>query len=343
MQSGGLVQIRVSPGIYNVLSTMRSFLAQRWFLCALAAGLTITLLVPGAIHSVTQHLVPHVVIALALFLMAWTMPSRSLAGELRAPTAALWAILLGYTATPALAWLLGHLAPTPDLRIGLLISASVPCTLASCIVWTRLAGGNEATALLALLGSTLMSWLCTTFWLTLTTGAEVELDTPRMMSDLVVTLVIPVALGQGLRAWPRLTSWVDRRRTALSNFAQLFVLSIILKTTATLGLKLHDGSANLDAGSILGAIALTQGVHLSAFAVGWWTAPLLGLDRGRRIAVAFASSQKTLPVALFLFENYFADVFPLAVAPLLFYHVGQLLVDTPIAERLKRSRSLTIQ
>jgi solute carrier family 10 (sodium/bile acid cotransporter), member 7 len=318
------------------MPNMRSFLAQRWFLLVLVTGLTVTLLFPEPIHAVARHLPPHVVIALALFLMAWTMPSRSLAGELRRPVASLWAILVGYTAAPGLAWLLGQLAPWPDLRIGLLLSASVPCTLASCIIWTRLAGGNEATALLALLGSTLLSWLCTTFWLSVTTGAEVALDTGKMMFDLVVTLVIPVALGQGLRVQPRLTAWVDSRRTALSNLAQIFVLSIILKTTAALGLKLHEGTANLDAATILGAIALAQAVHLGTLGVGWWTAPLLGIDRPRRIAVAFASSQKTLPVALFLFENYFRDAFPLAVAPLLFYHVGQLLVDTPIAERMKR-------
>jgi sodium/bile acid cotransporter 7 len=318
---------------------MRSFLVQRWFLCALLVGLTVTLLFPDAVHAVTRHLLPHVVIALALFLMAWTMPSRSLAGELRKPAASLWAILVSYTAAPGLAWLLGQLTPWPDLRIGLLISAAVPCTLASCIIWTRLAGGNEATALLALLGSTLLSWLCTTFWLSATTGAEVALDTSQMMFDLVVTLVVPVALGQGLRVLPRLTAWVDARRTALSNVAQLFVLSIILKTTAALGLKLHEGTANLDPATILGAIMLTQAVHLGTLAVGWWTAPLWGIDRPRRIAVAFASSQKTLPVALFLFENYFRDAFPLAVAPLLFYHVGQLIVDTPIAERMRRQRA----
>ena len=56
------------------------------------------------------------------------------------------------------------------------------------------------------------------------------------------------------------------------------------------------------------------------------------------MAIAFAGSQKTLPVALFLFHAYFKDQYPLAVVPLAFYHVGQLVVDTFVADWLHGSR-----
>jgi hypothetical protein len=36
-----------------------------------------------------------------------------------------------------------------------------------------------------------------------------------------------------------------------------------------------------------------------------------------------------------LYEQYFKDAFPFAVIPLLSYHVGQLLLDTVIARRLR--------
>jgi sodium/bile acid cotransporter 7 len=315
---------------------MLASLAERWFLVTLILGVGLTLLFPDAVHLVTQPLPPHLIIAIALFLMAWTMPTRSLAAELRQPQAAAWAITLSYTATPALAWLVGLLTDAADVRIGMLVSACVPCTLASCVLWTRLAGGNEATALVALLGSTLLSWLATTGWLSALTGTQVELDVPRMMLDLVTTLVIPVALGQGLRALPRLTVYVDRHRLLIGNVAQLCVLSIILKTTAAVGLQLHAGTTQLSAATVIASVLLTQAVHIAALALGWWTS-LGWIDRPRRLAVAFASSQKTLPVALFLFERYYREAFPLAVLPLLCYHVGQLIVDTFIAERLRHS------
>ena len=66
-------------------------------------------------------------------------------------------------------------------------------------------------------------------------------------------------------------------------------------------------------------------------------------DRPRGIGVAFSCSQKTLPVALFLFQTYYQETFPLAVVPLLFYHVGQLILDTWIAEWLSRTGLQTVR
>ena len=127
------------------------------------------------------------------------------------PGAALWAILVSYTVAPALAWLLGHVlalarcAHRPD-HLGQRLYAGVVRHLDA----TR--RGNEATALLALLGSTLLSWLCTTFWLSVAAGAEVALDTQRMMLDLVITLVIPSCSDKDYGSLPRLTALVDRRQ-----------------------------------------------------------------------------------------------------------------------------------
>src|SRR5436309_3535078 len=98
-------------------------LAQRWFLVLLLGGLVVALTFPHAVEVATQHLRPQVVVALALFLMAWTMPSRSLAGELRRPGAALWAMTISYGLLPAAAWALGELTSLPDVRIGLLLAA----------------------------------------------------------------------------------------------------------------------------------------------------------------------------------------------------------------------------
>ena len=315
---------------------MLAFLSRRWFLCALVVGVCCALLAPDAIHAAAQHLPPQYIVAVALFLMAWTMPSRSLAGELRQPWAALWAVVIGYGALPGAGWLLGHFAPLPDIQIGLLLAASVPCTLASCVLWTRLAGGNEATALLTVLLCTLSSWFLTTYWLAVTTGAQVDIPVGAMMGQLVLTLVIPVGVGQGLRFYRPLADFADRRKWALSVIAQLFVLSIVLKAAAEVGLKIQGGDAPLRPAVLLASAALALGLHLAALYAGLGSSRAWGFDRPRQIAVAFSGSQKTLPVSLFLFQEYFQERYPLAVVPLLFFHVGQLLLDTLIAERMKR-------
>ena len=314
---------------------MLVFLRQRWFLCALLTGVSLALSLPHVVHAWTQELPPQLVVALALFLMAWTMPSRSLAGELRRPWAALWAMAISYGFLPGAAWGLGMLAPA-DVKIGLLLAASVPCTLASCVLWTRLAGGNEATALLTVLGCTLSSWFITTFWLATTTGTQVEIPAVKMMGDLALTLILPVALGQGLRLHAVGARFADRHKKPLSVVSQLIILAIVLKAAATVGLKIDDGR-ELKIALLLLSGASAFGLHLLALVTGLWTSAAWGFDRPRCLAVAFAGSQKTLPISLMLFDRYFVEQFPLAVVPLLFFHVGQLLLDTLIAERIKHA------
>src|SRR5260370_10794978 len=149
---------------------MMAFLARRWFLLILAGGVGLALARPG-FFLWTGGLDPRVVVGASLFLMAWTLPSRRLGHELRRPWAALWALVLSYGLLPAAAWIIGP-SLLPDYGIGIQIIASVPCTLASAVLWTRLAGGNEATALLVILLSTASSWLLTTAWLALATGTS---------------------------------------------------------------------------------------------------------------------------------------------------------------------------
>jgi sodium/bile acid cotransporter 7 len=315
---------------------MLAFLAQRWLLCALVAGVSLALSVPHAFHVWTSALPPPFIIATSLFIVAWTMPHRSLADEVRRPWAALWALAISYGLVPAAGWALGVLAPLPDVRVGLMLAASVPCTLASGVLWTRLAGGNEATTLLTVVGSTLSSWFVTTFWIAVATRTHAEVPVLDMMLVLALTLVVPVVLGQGLRSSISAARFADRHKAPLSALAQVCVLAIVVKASAAVGLQIHEGDAVLGLGTLLSSALLALGLHLLGLYAGLWSSALWGFDRPRCLAVAFAGSQKTLPISLTLFHKYFETDFALAIIPLLFYHVGQLLLDTLIAERMKR-------
>src|SRR4051812_9637301 len=129
---------------------MRSFLSRRWFLLVLAAGCLVAWFAPAALHW-TVHLDPRFVVAPALFLAALSLESRTLFQSILRPWPAVWATLMSYGLVPLLAWSATSLFANTDLRIGLMIIASVPCTLVSAVFWTRLARGNEATAMLVIL------------------------------------------------------------------------------------------------------------------------------------------------------------------------------------------------
>jgi solute carrier family 10 (sodium/bile acid cotransporter), member 7 len=308
----------------------RHFLVRRWFLLALAGGCVVAAVYP-AVLDWTQRTPPRWIMPITLFLSAVTMQSRRLLESLRAPWAAIWAVALGYSVPPLLGWAFGFIL-VADYRIGLLVCSAVPCTLASAVIWTRLASGDDATALLATFISTGISWLVTTAWLTMTTGHEVAIGFGVMMRDLALTLVLPVTLGQLLRAVAPAARFATRRQSVLSMLARLLVLLILLRTAHDLSRYLRDASETIPLAPLLLAVLACLATHLLALSIGWWSAKAFKFDRAAGIAVAFASSQKTLPVSLVILDLVFPNR-PLAVVPLLVYHAGQLTLDTILAER----------
>lgn len=314
---------------------MRRFFLDRWFLVGMVVLVGLALAFPGPLSEAARPLDPRIVIALALAIMAWTMPTRTLGEEIRRPWGALAAVFVGYGPLPFAGAYLGELLSPSDLRVGFLIACCVPCTLASCILWTRLAGGNEATALLAVLLATLSSPLIVPALLALTLGAQVELPVESMAADLAITVVAPVVLGQALRRAEAARRFADRRKALLGALAQIFILATVVRAASSMGLRLRE-ETNLSVGGLAACAVTAMGLHLVALIGGYAVSQRLGLDRPRAIAVGFCGSQKTLPVSLALFDQYFKADYPLAMAPLVFFHFGQLLLDTLVAERWKR-------
>ncbi|HEV3260345.1 MAG TPA: bile acid:sodium symporter [Gemmataceae bacterium] len=314
---------------------MRNALAQRWFLLVLLAGVGLAGVRPEWLAPWLAGLPPLALVGPALFLMAWGLESRSLFRVFVRPQPALVAVAISYGPLPAAGWLAGRLLPDPDLAVGLMLITAVPCTLASAVLWTRRAGGNEATALLVVLLSTGTSWLVTTAWLVGGTGiGRVSVDPWDMMRVLLLALVVPVLLGQSARAFPWLARAAARHKVVVGVASQLLILTVIIKAAVEVSLEMRQTAVALPLGAIAAAAGLCLLIHLAAWASGFWGGRVLRFDRGTRIAVGFACSQKTLPVGLVLFEAYFRGDHPLAVLPVAFYHFGQLVVDTLIADRL---------
>jgi sodium/bile acid cotransporter 7 len=317
------------------LTALRA-LGRRWFLVALLTGLLVAWRQPTWL-AWTRALDPRWVVTTALFCMALGLPSRRLGQAIIYPWPALWAVTLSYTLLPLCALRAGAVLPVADFGVGLFLSCTVPCTLASAVLWTRLARGDEATAMLAVILSTASSWLITTAWLTFAGVSALGLeDMTAMMTDLVVSLVFPVGVGQLARTWSPVARAASRGRAVLGVVAQLLILTILLKAAAVVGDRLQQESGSLTPLSVAGVLAVCVLVHLIGLTVGLVSSRWLRFPRPAQVAVAFASSQKTLPVALLLFERYFQE-YPLAVVALASYHFGQLLMDTFVADWLARA------
>jgi solute carrier family 10 (sodium/bile acid cotransporter), member 7 len=314
---------------------MKSFLARQWFLLALVGGIAVATVFHAALEEWVAFLPEQYVVAGALFLMAVGLEARSLGRAVSRPWPALWAVLISYAVLPPLAAAVGLLMPgREDYRIGLLIIASVPCTLASAIVWTRRAGGNDAVALLVVVLTTCTGWFIAPLWLTVFGSAQqVAVPTEDMMAKLLLVLILPVALGQLARILPPVARVAGQHKKLLGVVSQLLILSVIVKGAVVASGRLSSESSALEPVAIAVAALCCLATHLGALLLGLGGARAFGFDRPSQIAVAFACSQKTLPVAIFLFDHYFKETHHLALVPIVFYHVGQLVVDTFIADR----------
>lgn len=320
------------------MANVWEFISRRWFLLALVIGVGYCLWQPESM-SWTNVIHTSWAIVPSLFLMSLSLPTKQIQKTLSKPYASLLAAVLSFSLMPLLALLFGQLTTNADIRVGLLIMAAAPCTLASVVIWTRMAGGNEATALLVIVITTSSSWFFSTLWLTttITTGQATEIDPFKMMIGLLANMVLPMALGQIVSRFPKVGVNADQHKKLLGSIAQLFILLIIYRAAENIGQEIQNNdSLSASPFLLVEAVLLPVSTHFVGLLISLSCSVLLGFPLDEQHAIAFASSQKTLPVALLLFTSYYLTEFPLAIIPIAAYHFGQLIVDTFIAERLHK-------
>jgi sodium/bile acid cotransporter 7 len=190
-------------------------LRDHWFLAVVALGIAVCLVVPEWVAFVLIPVQPRRVVVVMMFLTAFSLETRILLHRTIHPWPVFLAVGVSYGIVPLLGWLgsvpLGLLGP-PDLGIGLIVISCVPCTLASAVVWTRMARGDEGTVLLTTIATTCTSWIFTSLWLQLTIGKALTLDLPALMFDLLLILVAPLAVGQMARLSTPLRTFAQNRK-----------------------------------------------------------------------------------------------------------------------------------
>jgi len=333
---------------------MREFLVQRWFLLALLGVVVVGTLFAtnlAALFALLPVSWENFLIAAMMFLMALPLEPSAVGQALRRPHGAALAVAASFLIAPLIAWAIAPLLGRvyPDLGYGLVIAAAVPTTVASAAVWTRRAGGNDAVALLAMFLTNVACFVVTPTILWLAAGAVVESERFQpgpMMVRLALIVALPLVAAQVIRLWPPVAAWSLRRKIPLGVVCQLGMLTMVLAGVVQCGEKLHgldlphttqagDRSGGIGSLGWLAMIAAVLAIHVTTLVIGQGLGRMLRLPRADWIAVGFAGSQKTLLVGLGIALGYSHVFGPLAVLPMVVYHVAQLLVDTLIADRLR--------
>jgi sodium/bile acid cotransporter 7 len=317
---------------------MYPFLCRHWFLLSLVFALVIGIINSGSLEPIAQSsLLRSGILVSVLYVMSLPMETRTMWRTITHPWAAVLASVMNMGVLPVIAWAFSNLL-VEDMSVGLIIASVVPCTLASAAVWTRRAGGNDAAAILVTILTNMTCFLVTPSWLMFLLGKSVQFqpkDRDRMMYELAVLVVLPIVAGQFSRCYSRIALWSTRNKRPLSNLAQIGILGMVFIGAIQCGLRLNASEWKRE-GSVAMFVTMAisvLSVHLLALHVGKAVAFLLGMNCPDQIAVAFAGSQKTLMVGVYIAVNFFGG---LTILPMVAYHVGQLVVDTILADRWRK-------
>ncbi|MFM7403348.1 MAG: bile acid:sodium symporter family protein [Erythrobacter sp.] len=218
----------------------------------------------------------------------------------------------------------------PLVALGFIYLGCLPSTVQSATSYTSLADGNVG---LAVVGAALINiagvFVSAPLFALLGGGAAGTVGSEAILR-IGTILVLPFVIGQTVQS-----RFVDRVAAHRARIAWL--------DRAVIGLAVYvafSGAVEYGLLTMFSAFAWT-GLSLLVlamlgFALGaaWATASLLGLPDGDRIAFLFAGSQKSVaigaPLAAILFPPAHAGF---VLAPLLLYHLAQLVLAVPLAMR----------
>lgn len=229
-------------------------------------------------------------------------------------------------------WLAGGALP-PMVALGFVFLGCLPSTVQSATSYTSLAGGNVA---LSVVGAALINiagvLVSAPLFAVLGGGSAGEIGGEAILR-IVLILILPFAIGQMVQdrfidkliAHKQTAAWLDRA---------VIGIAVYVAFSGAVEQGLGAMFAATDWAVLVMLVLAMLGVALGA---AWGAAGLLGMARGDRTAFLFAGSQKSVaigaPLAAILFPPASAGF---VIAPLLIYHLAQLVVAAPLAMRLAK-------
>jgi len=235
-------------------------------------------------------------------------------------------------------WLLSRagsgLSLPPKVALGFLFLGILPSTVQSATAYSSLGGGNVAVSVVAAAFLNILGVFLSAPLFSLLAGSTAAAFDVGALEKVLLILLLPFVIGQLaqgkmghlVRDHRRLTTWMDRTSIAIAVY-------VAFSGAVEQGLWQQVGP--LDWLSLLALVGL-----FLAFGFGgaWLLGGALRLARPDRIAFLFAGAQKSIalgaPLASVLFPPAIAG---LLLLPVLCYHLLQLVLSAPLANRLSRS------
>lgn len=310
---------------------MASLLKKYWFFGGIVLAVLGGFGASGLHGWLQEYQIVTAGIFLAFFITGLVLDTSRLNAQLLQVRAPLAAMISSLIFIPLLSWFLARLVFPLEYVLGVCIIATAPVTVVSGTVMTALGRGNVPLSLFICVLGNFVGVFTIPFSLKLLVAAGDNVDLPvlRMLSGLIVTVLIPIALG--MLAQSPLHAFRTRYRKGFSVFQQCIVLLIILNAVAGSGDNIHAAGASLPL-----LLAFIVALHALILIMNFGISKVIGLDRPATTAFTIHTSQKTLAVSYLVWSGYFASQYPLALIPGIVYHLTQMIMDTFVAERFRK-------
>ncbi|MEA1996157.1 MAG: bile acid:sodium symporter [Gemmatimonadota bacterium] len=293
-------------------------LKKNWILPGIAVACLWGYMYPEAGEYLGRRL--GLLVASIMFLMGMGIGFRRFRSRIHAWKHIAVVMSFCYLAAPFLALLIAVSFFREQLPVytGLILLGTTSTTLSTCIVFTRLAGGDEALALWLSVFSSLLCVLVSPVLIYCFIGAWIEVPVVAMMLRLLVVMFLPLAAGMSLRAF------LGEHKVApvgglLTGSCTVIVLAVIMVSVA-------KGRDILGSSQSLPVILAVAVLHLTLILLVRLATEYLDFTKGKKIAVLFCSVQKTLQIPAYIAIEIL-DMPSAAIAPVL-YHVFQLVIDS---------------
>jgi sodium/bile acid cotransporter 7 len=229
-------------------------------------------------------------------------------------------------------WLFGG-ALDPNLSLGIFYLCALPSTVSSSVAMTAAARGNVPAAVFNATLSSVLGVFLTPLWVGLVMGASGGASLPlgRVVLDLIVWLMLPLALGQLLR--PVGGAWALAHKRKINIVDRCTILMLVYTSfcdSVKSGVWLGSG-----VGALLATLAFSGLMLVVLLLVMNAVCKALGFSTEDRIAAVFCGSKKTLasgvPMARLMFAGQ--PGLSLILLPIMIYHPLQLVVCGWLAGR----------
>lgn len=221
----------------------------------------------------------------------------------------------------------------PLVAVGFVYLGCLPSTVQSATSYTSLARGNVA---LAVVGAALINiagvFVSAPIFAAVGGGAAGAIGTDAI-ARIGLILVLPFVIGQIVQ--DRVIERIAAHRESIAWLDRAIIgIAVYVAFSGAVEQGLATMFAPLDWLALVSLVLAMLGV---AVAGAWGLARLIGLPRFDRIAFLFAGSQKSVatgaPLAAILFPAASAGF---VIAPLLLYHLAQLVLAAPLAQALAK-------